>query len=107
MLPITYTYKNLSVRDKSFLNDYLPKKIDRFKTLLVRFSAKKCRLEAKAESFATKAAYKVDLSLHLPGNILRASEDNHTMIEAIDMAVDKLIIQLRKSVSKKLTLNHK
>ena len=50
----------------------------------------------KAEAFATKAAYMVELSLHLPKKRLMAKEDDHTMVEAIDLAVDKLIIQLRK-----------
>ncbi len=96
MLPITYTYKNLSPRDKNFLQDYLPQKLDRFKTLMTRFKEEECRLEVKAEAFATKAAYLVELTLHLPKKRLMAKEDDHTIIEAIDLAVDKLIIQLRK-----------
>jgi len=96
MLPINYTYKNLSERDKNFLTDYCLKKLDRFQTLMARFKQEECRLEVKAEAFATKAAYQVELILHLSSNILIAKEDDHTMIEATDLAVDKLIIQLRK-----------
>jgi ribosomal subunit interface protein len=96
MLPINYKYKNLSERDKAFLSDYCPKKLDRFETLMTRYKESECRLEVKAEAFATKAAYMVEMVLHLPGKVLMAKEDDHTMIEATDLAVDKLIIQLRK-----------
>ncbi|PIP28804.1 hypothetical protein COX28_02710 [Candidatus Kuenenbacteria bacterium CG23_combo_of_CG06-09_8_20_14_all_39_39] len=96
MLLINYTYKNLLERDKKFLQDYCPKKLERFKTLIKRFREEECCLEVKAEAFATKAAYQIELMLHLPGNVLLAKEDDHTMIEATDLAVDKLIIQLRK-----------
>lgn len=98
---INYTFKNINPRDKNFLENYLPKKIVRFKTLLKRYTEDTYRLEVKAEEFATKAAYGVEVILHLPGQNLRAREDDHTMIEATDLAVDKLIIQLRKLNSKK------
>ena len=100
MLPISYTYKNLSPQDKKFLQDYLPKKMDRFNNLLKRFDREDRRLEVKAEKFATKAAYMVELTLHLPRYRLMAKEDDHTMIEALDLAVDKLIIQIRKLINK-------
>ena len=100
MLPTTYTFKNLSPQDKNFLQDYLPQKSDRFKTLMKRFRENECRLEVKAEQFATKSAYMVELILHLPRTKLMAREDDHTIVEALDLAVDKLIIQLRKLVSK-------
>lgn len=100
MLPTTYSFKNVNDRDKKFIQNYLPKKLDRFKTLMKKFIEEDCRLEIKAEQFATKAACQVETILHLPGKKLMAKEDDHTMIEALDMAIDKLIIQLRKLVSK-------
>ena len=96
MLPTTYTYKNLSQRDKTLLSDYCPKKLARFNNLMKRFSSHECRLEIKAEAFPTKSAYLVELILHLPSKVLMAKEDDHTIVEAVDLAVDKLIIQLRK-----------
>jgi ribosomal subunit interface protein len=101
MFQISYTYKNLNPRDKKFLQEYLPKKLERFHNLMKRFEQSECRLEIKAEAFATKAAYMVELSLYLPKVRLMAKEDDHTIIEATDLAVDKLIIQLRKLINKK------
>jgi len=98
---MNYTYKNLSAEDKSFLEEYLAKKSERFTTLMQKFTAGDCRLDIRAEKFATKAAYKIEMSLHLPGHNLLSAEDDHTVIEAADLALDKLIIQLRKLVDKK------
>ncbi|NMC51514.1 hypothetical protein GYA54_02155 [Candidatus Kuenenbacteria bacterium] len=101
MAHTTYAYKNMSESEKSFLENYLSKKTDRLETLMKRFSSGDCRLEVRAEKFATKAAYKIEMMLHLPGHTLLAKEDDHTVIEATDFALDKLIIQLRKLVDKK------
>ena len=65
-----------------------------------RFKQGDTRLDVKAEAFATKAAFLVELTLHLPGKKLMAKEDDHTIIEAIDLALDKLIIQLRKLINR-------
>lgn len=100
MLKISYTYKNLAPHDKDFLKNYLPKKLERFENLMKRYEGKDCRLEVKAEKFATKSAYMVELVLHIPKYRFSAREDDHTIIEALDLAVDKLITQLRKLVNK-------
>ncbi len=93
---IQFSYKQVNEKDKKFLEDYLLKKIDRFKKLIPEKELEIGRLEIKSEKFAKKEAYKVELFLSLPEHQFRASEDDHTMIEAFDLALDKLIIQLRK-----------
>ncbi len=100
MLPTTYTFKNVTEQDKNFIQQYFPKKLTRFKNLMQNFIEEDCRLEIKAEQFATKSACQVETILHLPGKKLMAKEDDHTMVEAIDLAIDKLITQLRKLVDK-------
>ena len=99
MLQPSYSYKNLPPQDKNILQNYLPQKLERFENLLKHFNNKEPRLDIRAEKFATKAAYLVELTLHLPRYRLMAKEDDHTIVEAIDLAVDKLIIQLRKLVN--------
>jgi ribosome-associated translation inhibitor RaiA len=104
MIPIVYAYKNLPEADKVFLEKYLEGKVDRLSTLAKGFDGAACRLEVHAEKFATKSAYKIGMKFYLSGYQLLAEEDDHTVIEATDLALDKLIIQLRKLVDKK---NHK
>ncbi|KKS43538.1 hypothetical protein A3H03_03250 [Candidatus Kuenenbacteria bacterium RIFCSPLOWO2_12_FULL_42_13] len=101
MLQINYAYKNLPAGDRAFLENYLLQKTDRLNTLLKKFEKGDCRLDVRAEKFATKSAYQIEMILHLPGHALLAKEDDHTVIEVVDLALDKLIIQLRKLVDKK------
>ena len=101
MVSLVYAYKNMPEMDKKFLEDYLEKKVDRLTNLTQSFSGIASRLMVRAEKFATKSAYKIEMQLHLDGQKLLAAEDDHTVIEAADLALDKLIIQLRKLVEKK------
>lgn len=97
---IQFLYKQVSERNKKFLQEYITKKIDRFKKLIPEQELEIGRLEIKSEKFAKKEAYKVELFLSLPEHQFRASEDDHTIIEALDLALDKLIIQIRKEFEK-------
>ena len=101
MIPINYTFKNLSDKEKKEVADYMVLKEERFDNLMRRFTNAECRLDVKAERFATKSAYFIDLSLYMPGQKIMAREDDHTLREAIDLAIDKLVIQLRKLVNRK------
>lgn len=97
---IQFSYKAVPERDKSFLQNYVEKKRSRFETLIRDEDYDTARLEIRSEKFATKEAYQVDLNLFLPDKNFRASEDDHTIIEAFDLALDRLIIQIRKQNQK-------
>ena len=91
-----FSYKQISEKDKKFLENYIDKKIERIKTLLNEKDFENGLLKIRSEKFAKKQAYKVEIHLILPGKFFLASEDDHTIIEAFDLALDKLIIQLRR-----------
>lgn len=93
---IQFSYKQVSERDRRFLEDYVEKKRERVKTLVSEKDFEIARLEIRSEKFAKKEAYNVELFLHLPNHQFMSSEDDHTIIEAFDLALDKLIIQIRK-----------
>ena len=97
---IQFLYKQVSEKDKNFLEEYIQKKIERFRKLISENDLETGRLEVKSEKFAKKNAFKVELFLSLPEYQFRASEDDHTIIEAFDLALDKLIIQIRKEFEK-------
>ncbi len=100
MLTLNFNFKNFSDEEKEELENYINKKIQRITRLLNKDKTGESRLEIRAERFATKAAYKITLTLHgAPVKIL-ASEDDHTIREAVDLALDKLITQLKKSLEK-------
>ena len=95
-----FSYKTVSEKDKKFLENYIEKKKDRIKTLVSGVDYEVARLEVRSEKFAKKEAFKVELFFSFPGNNFSSSEDDHTIIEAFDLALDKLIIQLRKNHEK-------
>ncbi len=100
MLNINFVFKNFSDEEKEILEDYINKKIRRIEKLLDEKEENLARLEVKAERFATKSAYKINLNLHLPNAKVLASEDDHTIREAVDLAMDKLIMRFKKFFKK-------
>ncbi len=95
-MQIQFFYKQVSEKDKKFLENYIGEKTDRIKTLISEKDFEVARLEVRAEKFAKKEAFKLELSLALPERNFISSEDDHTIAEALDLALDKLVIQLRK-----------
>ena len=71
-------------------------KIPQLEKLIHRQAEDSASLRIKAEKFASKSAYKITLDLKLPKQSFLVSEDDHTIVEAIDLAKDKLIAQLKK-----------
>ncbi len=91
-----FSYKNVSEKDKRFLEDYYDKKVDRISTLTKEQEFEAANMEIRIEKFAKKEAYNLEIHFYLPGKSFMSSEDDHTVIEAFDLALDKLINQLRR-----------
>ena len=92
---IQFSYKNVSDKDKKFLENYIDKKTDRVETLISGEHLENSKMEIRVEKFAKKEAYNLEIFLSWPSKDFMASEDDHTVIEAFDLALDKLINQLR------------
>ncbi len=93
---IQFSYKQVEEKDKKFLGNYLEKKKQRLATLLSDNEWANTRLEIRAEKFVKKDAFKVEIFLISPEHNFMSGEDDHTIIEAFDLALDKLIMQIRK-----------
>jgi len=93
---IQFSYKNVTEKDKKFLETYIDKKTDRIAKLMNESDFSNANLEIRVEKFTKKEAYKCEIHLNYPRQNFMTSEDDHTVIEAFDLALDKLIIQLRK-----------
>lgn len=92
--------KNLLAREQRGFTTYLSKKYHRIEELLHGVPADAVHLHATCEKFATKAAYKVSLELRVEGEQHFVYEDSHSIHEATDLAVDKLIAQLKRRSTK-------
>lgn len=95
-MQIDFFFKNFSASEKQLFENYFEQKIPQLEKLVHRNFKESASLRVKAEKFNTKSAYKVTLDLKLPKQNFLVGEDDHTITEAIDLAKDKLIAQLKK-----------
>lgn len=98
-MKFSFFFKHLSDAQKSFIKEYIEKKALQFGRLL---NNAEYLVEVKAEQFATKHAYRIEFIVHALGVRYIASEDDHTLQEAIDLAWEKILHQARRTHSKKL-----
>ncbi len=97
---VNFYLKSIEEKEKFFLEDYLKEKIKRLEKLCAGRAIDQFKLDVKAEQFAKKSAYQVEFIFTLAGKSFTASEDDHTIREALDMAFDKLIKQVRIYIGK-------
>ncbi len=95
-MQIDYFFKNLTPNEKKWCEEYVATKIPQLEKLIHRQADDSASLRIKAEKFSTNSAYKITFDLKLPKQSFLVSEDDHTIVEAIDLAKDKLITQLKK-----------
>lgn len=98
MLKSNFLFKNLDEKEKKFAQNYFQSKIKKIENKLKNFH-NDLNLEVRVEKFPRKSAYKVSFALNNP-NIF-TSEDDHTINEAMDFALDKFILQVRKILEKR------
>ena len=96
-MEITYSFKKVGEFDQHFCRQYVEKKADAIARALPKLRPEATTaLQFRAERFAKKKAFKVTLTLRADSNQWTAEEDDHTLQEAIDLAKDKLILQMRR-----------
>ena len=95
-MEIQYSFKNFSDQEKAMLEQYMAIKLPIIEKAVLRYSKPPHSLEVRAEKFVKKSAFNITFHLKTARASLMASEDDHTIIEAIDLAKDKLVRQLTK-----------
>lgn len=98
---INFRYKNFTDQEKKQFEEYFYNKLQRLEEWVDKFNGAEAKLRVAVERFATKSAYKLILELRLPRERFRATEDDHTIMEVVDLTLDKLIIQVRKLVNRR------
>ncbi|MDO8425130.1 MAG: hypothetical protein Q7T01_01280 [bacterium] len=97
-MKVSYSYKKVGEFDQHFCRQYFVVKAKTIERALLRLPAgtEEPLLTFRAERFAKKKAFKVSLTLTVDTYKWLAEEDDHTLREAIDLAKDKLVLQMRK-----------
>ena len=77
---------------------YFDTKLEHMQDILERVGAQS--MEVRIEKFPTNSAYKVMLEVSTDKGHFLASEDDHTLAEALDFAKDKLVQQMRRALDR-------
>ena len=93
-----FFFKNMSPEGEEKLQEYFSKKLPAIEKLLSHFSPDSLLLQVKGEKFDKHSAYDVELTLKLPSETLTAQEASHLLTKAVDLAKDRLLMQIKKSV---------
>ena len=94
-----FFYKNMNKEDEQILSDYVTPKINKIEKILSHFPQDAVLLHIKGERFEKHSAYEVELVLKLPIGTFTAKEASHMITKAVDLAKDRLDIQLKKALS--------
>lgn len=84
--------------EEAKLRDYFSQKGGKIEKMLSHFAPDSVILQVKGEKFIKHSAFEVELVLQIPMQVISSKEASHMITKAVDLAVDRLIMQLKKSV---------
>jgi len=97
-MKVTNTYKNLSSHEQEIFDNYIPSKLKQIENLLGKFEDDAVLLDCTIEKFEKHDAYDVELILKMPMKTIKAKETSHTILKAVDLSKDRMIIQVKKLI---------
>lgn len=95
-MKIQFFSKNCTGTEQEKFEKYVEKKLGAIERLLKRVDPDEVTLEIKVQKFEKHKAYKVEFVLRISRKKLVGEETSHTITKAVDLAKDRLIIQLKK-----------
>lgn len=104
-MTINHFFKLCTDEEKGQFRRYFEEKLPHLQTVLAEAEA--YQLDVTVERFVKKSAYKVTLLTRTKVGEFMASEDDHTIAEALDFAKDKLVAQVRKKEERQKDRNVK
>lgn len=101
-----FFFKNMTQSEEKQLQDYFSTKLPAIEKIIKHFPEDGLLLQVKGEKFQKHSAYNVELIMQLPSKTLTSREASHLITKAIDLAKDRLMIQLKK-LTKVVDRNHR
>lgn len=95
-MKIQFFCKNCTGVEQEKFEKYIEKKFAAIERLLKKFDADSVTLEIKMQKFEKHKAYKVEFVLRVSRRKFVGEETSHTITKAVDLAKDRLIVQLKK-----------
>lgn len=93
-----FFFKNMLPDEEGKLRDYVFGKLSKFEKVLSHFPSDGVMLQVKGEKFQKHSAYEVELVLKLEGQTYSAKEASHMITKAVDLAKDRLDVQIKKNL---------
>lgn len=93
-----YFFKNMRQSEETELREYFVTKLPALQKLIAKYPSDGVMLQVKGERFKKHSAYQVELTLKLFGATYTAQEDSHLITKAVDLARDRLTMQLKKNL---------
>lgn len=97
-----FYFENINASGKSALENYFQeKKMIRLEKLLQHGNFELAKFTANAKYHSRHALFVVRLGLNFAKHNLAAQDQGHALLEAFDLAFDRIVSQLRKVESRK------
>lgn len=93
-----FFFKNMDKSEEEMLREYFLSKLPKFEKILSHFPEDGVFLQVKGEKFQKHSAYEVELIIKLPLGTISAKEASHAINKAVDLAKDRLDMQLKKMI---------
>lgn len=94
-----FFFKNMNSSEEEVLRKYFSSKLLSLKKIISHFPSDGVLLHVKGEKFQKHSAFSVELVIKLPSGTLSATEASHMITKAVDLAKDRLVLQLKKTAS--------
>ncbi len=94
-----FFFKHMLQQDQERLMEYFEKKIPKLQKLLTHFSQDDIMLQVKGEYFKKHNAFNVEVVLKAAGTTINSNETSHSLTKAVDLAKDRLEMQIKKDTS--------
>ncbi|MEK7545185.1 MAG: HPF/RaiA family ribosome-associated protein [Patescibacteria group bacterium] len=95
-MKIIFFSKALSSAEEKQLREYVDKKMKSLSRLLSHFAEDSVQLQITTERFEKNNAFQVEMILTVPQKKVVGKEASHTIQKAVDLAKDRIMVQLRK-----------
>lgn len=94
-----FFFKNMLPDEEESLREYFLIKVPGLARMLSHFAEDEVILQVKGEKFIKHSAFDVELTMKMPGGTLSAKEASHMITKAVDLAKDRLVMQIKKSLA--------
>ena len=93
-----FFFKNMLPGEQEKLQEYCSVKLPSLEKMLSHFPPDGVILQVKGEKFRKHSAFEVEFVMKLANRTFSAKEASHMITKAVDLAKDRLVMQLKKSV---------